>query len=119
MNFDELKAVPGFWYLATPYSKYPAGRFMAFVDACRAAAKLIKDGVGVYSPIAHTHPISEAADMDPLAHEVWLAADRPMMDAACGLLVVMMPEWDKSYGIKEEIRIFHAAKKPIHFLPWE
>ena len=43
-------------YLATPYSKYPAGLQQAFVDAAKLAALLLRSGMNVYSPIAHTHP---------------------------------------------------------------
>lgn len=48
----------GLVYLATPYSKYPRGIEAAFVDASRLAACLVRLGISVYSPIAHTHPIA-------------------------------------------------------------
>jgi len=32
----------GYWYLASPYSKYPQGLVEAFEEVCRAAAWLIK-----------------------------------------------------------------------------
>ena len=40
--------------------------------------------------------------------------DRPMMDAACGLIVLMLPGWAVSARCShEEIEIFRAAGKPI------
>lgn len=92
-----------FWYLATPYSKFPAGIEAAFVVACQAAALLIRAGVRVYSPIAHTHPIAVHGGIDPYAHEIWLPADEPFMDAARGLIVLRAESWEKSYGISKEI----------------
>lgn len=106
----------GFWYMATPYSKWPAGIDAAFEMACREAARLLKAGITVYSPIAHTHPIAKLGGIDPLSHEIWLAADRPLMDAARGLIVVRAHGWEDSYGIGEEIKVFRAAGKPILYV---
>lgn len=105
-----------FFYLATPYSKWKAGIDDAFELACREAARLIKAGVPTYSPIAHTHPIAKIGGIDPLAHDIWLPADRPMMDAAVGLIVLRADGWEDSYGIAEEIKVFKAAGKPIFYM---
>jgi len=108
--------VTGFWYLASPYSKYAAGIEEAFRAICREAALLVAAGVPVFSPIAHTHPIAVHGEIDPLAHAIWLPADRPMMNAACGLIVCQMPGWEESYGIGVEVEHFQHAGKPIVFM---
>lgn len=108
----------GFLYLATPYSKHPEGIDAAFRYACHAAGRLLSHGVNVFSPIAHSHPIAIYGNVDPLSHEIWLAADRPFMQAACGMIVVMMPGWETSYGVQQEIAAFTEMNKPIHYLPW-
>jgi hypothetical protein len=105
-----------FWYLATPYSKYPQGTHLAFEDACREAALLIRAGIRVYSPIAHTHPVAMFGDIDPLDHTIWLAADEPFMRAAGGLIVCKLEGWDSSYGIAVEIQHFLDAGKPIVYM---
>ena len=105
-----------YWYLATPYSKYPSGIEAAFEMACRAVAPLIRAGVPVFSPIAHTHPVAMHGRIDPLDHSIWLPADAPMMQAAHGLIVYRAESWERSYGIGEEIKAFQAAGKPIHYL---
>lgn len=105
-----------FWYLATPYSKFPGGIDKAFEAACREAALLIRNGIPVYCPIAHTHPIAMVGEINPYDHDIWLPADGPFMDAARGLIVCQLPAWDTSYGIAEEINVFTAAKRPIVFM---
>lgn len=105
-----------FWYLATPYSKFPNGIERAFEAACKESALLIRAGVPIYCPIAHTHPIAMAGDIDPFDHAIWLPADKPMMDAAYGLIVCQLETWDVSYGIAEEIKVFVAAKKPVIYM---
>lgn len=103
-------------YMATVYTKHPAGLERAFVDACELAGELIRKGVNVYSPIAHTHPIAKHANMDPLDHDMWLAFDEAMMDASDALVVMTMPGWQASKGIAHEIRRFQANNKPIYYL---
>ena len=102
-----------FYYLATPYSKYPGGIERAFVDACRNAAVLVRAGVPVFSPIAHTHPVAMHGEIDPMDLSVWLEADRTFMDASKGIIVCMMKGWEVSEGIKHEIEYFRKSGKPI------
>lgn len=103
----------GYWYVGSPYSKYPDGIQAAFRDICRITGWLIGQGVPCYSPIAHTHPISLYARMDPLDHTVWLPADAPLMNAAHGLIIAEMAGWNTSFGLTHEIGVFEKAKKPI------
>lgn len=102
-----------YWYLATPYSKYPAGIEEAWKLACRAAADLIKAGVPTYSPIAHTHPIAIHGEIDPYAHDIWLPADEPLMESAMGLIVLTAEGWQDSFGIAHEMNRFANMDKPI------
>jgi len=51
-------------YLACPYSHPDSNvREYRFKMANRAAAKLMRDGHIVYSPISHTHPIAMEGDL--------------------------------------------------------
>lgn len=102
-----------YYYVATPYSKYPHGLEAAFQLACRETARLIRAGVPVFSPIAHTHPIAMAAGMDPLDHTIWLPCDEPMMRAARGLIMLRAESWEQSYGMRVERETFEAAGKPV------
>ena len=105
-----------FWYLATPYSKYAGGLEAAFIEAAKQTALLVKAGVRVYSPICHTHPAAIHGGIDPLDHGIWLPADKPFMDAACGLIVCMLDGWTTSYGISVEINEFARAHKVIVYM---
>jgi nucleoside 2-deoxyribosyltransferase len=105
-----------YFYLATPYSKYKAGFDAAHIMACEQAALLIKDGLVVYSPIAHTHPIAMHGNIDPTHNFNWLALDAPLMDAACGIIVCMMDGWLESRGVQHEIEVFQRAGKPVYYM---
>lgn len=105
-----------FWYLASPYSKYPSGIFHAHIAACKQAALLIKAGVSVYSPIAHSHSIAEHGGLDPLDHDIWLPADKPTAEAAGGLIVLKLEGWSRSFGITQEIEWFAERGLPIVYM---
>lgn len=101
-------------YLATPYSKYKGGNLdLAFQDAAALAASLLIEGIKVYSPIAHTHPLAVYSHLDPLDHAIWLPFDEAMMEAADALIVAHMDGWEESFGIAHEIKKFAADGKPI------
>lgn len=107
-----------YWYLATPYTKYPLGLEQAYKDACAVAGFLLKHGWNVFCPIAHSHPIAEHGNVGHCDHDFWMRVDRPMMDHACGLMVCEMPGWRESTGVNIEIATFTAAGKPIWYLRW-
>ena len=115
---DALKIRHGYWYLATPYSKWPAG----LDDACKTAAtlcgRLLLAGVNTYSPIAHSHPVSLTLEgqVDPRDHDFWLRADKPLFEAAHGLLVADFPGWRESVGVAKEIAWSRAHVKPSFLL---
>ena len=116
MNLEPLKGLKGFVYLATPYSKYPAGKEQAFIDACVIAGKMIERGIGVFSPIAHSHVIAQHARIDPDSHAIWLPADQFLMDKADAIVVALMLGWSESRGVAYEIVEFEKAGKPIFYL---
>lgn len=116
-NLKNLK-IDGFWYLATPYSKYPAGLEFAFSHACNVAGRLLAEGVHVYSPIAHTHPVAQYGGLDPFCHDTFLPLDKKIMEHAHGCLVIKMPGWESSKGILWEVEYFEKAGRPIELLEW-
>jgi hypothetical protein len=103
-------------YVGTPYSNYPGGIEIAFIEACRVTARLLQEGAKVYSPIAHTHPVAIHGKIDPLDHNVWLPFDAAIMSKSDAMIVVKMDSWERSKGIAHEIDVFTEARKPIYFI---
>lgn len=110
------EAASGFWYLASVYTKHPGGLDEAYEIACQAAALFLRAGVPVFCPIAHTHVVATAAAVSPIDHAIWLPFDRPMMEAAKGLIILQTPGWELSEGIDQERKYFKAAGKPERFM---
>lgn len=107
--------VPKFWYLATPYSKYPEGRQAAYVAACEQSIFLAKHGIRIFSPIAHSHGMAEAAsNLDPSSdNDIWEWLDAPFVQLATGMIWCALPGHAESSGMAKELTAFQAAYKPI------
>ena len=39
-----------FYYLASPYTRYPGGRYAAYADVCREGGLLMRAGISFFSP---------------------------------------------------------------------
>lgn len=105
-----------YWYLATVYSRHPKGLDVAFQEACRVTADLMRLGLNVVSPIAHSHPISRFVGKENDTWDFWKKQDQPLMDHACGIIVVRMEGWQESVGIRYELEEFRKAGKPILYV---
>jgi hypothetical protein len=91
-------------YLASPYTHpEPAVREARFRAVCRAAARLMRGGQHIFSPIAASHPLT--AYGLPGHWEYWEAYDTAMIGACGGLIVYTLPGWEESKGVGAEIRI--------------
>ena len=101
-------------YLCCPYSHPdPAIHDHRFRTACRAAAKLMRVGVVVFSPLSHSVPIVEHGGLDGTTHEFWMSVDLPLLQRCDELLVVALEGWQESLGVREEIFQAMALRKPI------
>lgn len=102
------------WYLGSPYS-HALQEVVArrYVQTCQAAARLFESGMHVYSPIAHTHAINEVGGLDAPTFEHWRAFDLGMLDRLHGLMVLTLPDWDRSTGLRAEIDHAHKIGKPM------
>lgn len=105
----------GFWYLATPYTKHPRGRAVAFLEAAAAAAICFKAGIPVFAAIPHAHPISDAGQM-ATDYDTWAPINELMVGLARGVIVVRLDGWDESDGVKAEMRLCARLGKPIYFM---
>lgn len=106
-----------YWYLATPFTLYPAGHAEAWLLACREAGRYIKAGIPVFSPIVHSYPIALICNIPADDQQLWLSADLPFMHAACGLIICTAEGWRESKGIAVEVDYFKSADRPVSFFP--
>lgn len=115
-----MTELPGFIYVASPYSKWAKIPGYGLSRAAGAAAKLtgelMKGGMRCFSPIAHGHYVTLNSYLDPLDHAMWMNQCDGMMGSAAGIIVLQLPGWNESKGVQMEIDHFAKASKPILFV---
>jgi hypothetical protein len=128
----------GFVYVATPYSReavddaglwdYYRSIRLDYV-AARAVNDLRVAGVSAISPIVESHMMVAATGrhqalghtgavafvpaINPMDGAAWLRWCLPIVAAASAVVVPDLPGWDKSAGIKAEVRAAIDQRKPV------
>jgi hypothetical protein len=103
-------------YLAQPYS-HPSEeiRYKRFDEAIEATAWLFRNGLFVFSPIIHSHPISTCAVV-PTDWEYWAEMDTLMISRCDELYLLQLEGWDKSVGVKAELALCFETNKPVSLM---
>jgi hypothetical protein len=101
-------------YLAIPYSGIQEESFKI---ANEVSAQLMKEGYIVFSPISHSHSISQQCSL-PTNWEFWIEQDEAFIQWCDMMLVVVMDELghfriSNSVGVQGEIALCKENKKPI------
>jgi hypothetical protein len=93
-------------------------RLARFDASAHAAAYLIHQGKFVYSPITMTHPIDVvmAAEGDTMGSDYWCDFDEAFMSVCSEMIILVIPGWDESRGIKRESEYFSAHGKPVRYM---
>ena len=103
-------------YLASPYSNKSSGvQVQRFQQACYAAARLMRSGFRIFSPIAHTHPIATIGGL-PKGWDFWQKYDLEMISACEAVFVLMLTGWRESTGVMAEIEIARQQNKRVAFV---
>ena len=102
-------------YLASPYTHADYRvREQRFQAACRAAAGLLRAGVAVFSPIAHSHSIAHQGL--PTGWDFWGRLDREYLSRCDVLAVLTIPGWRESAGVQAEIALARKLQIPIVYV---
>lgn len=107
------KAFQKLIYLASPYSDKDANVVTKRVlEVQDATARLIEQGHLIFSPIVHSHPLSELLPEDKAnSLEFWLEFDRAMIDKADELWILRLAGHTRSKGVHAEL--YHALDRGI------
>jgi hypothetical protein len=111
VELEMLDQEPTKVYLAIPYTFNPK---ISHKIANKVASDLMKRGYVVFSPISHSHHISDTLpDLIRTDSDWWMAQDLPFVEWADKLIVVVIGEnghelIEKSKGVQMEL--LHAKK---------
>lgn len=106
-------------YLASPYSHSdPAVMQQRYEQVCEATAGLLRAGYMVYSPIVHSHPLTEYGLPTDWAY--WERLDTRKIRACDELWVLALKGWEASTGVDCEMRIAKNLGMPVWRVePWD
>lgn len=106
-------------YLAIPYSGMEES---SYHQATKATAKFMNDGINVFSPITHSHPLHKEYNM-PGTWNFWQKVDYQYLDWADEVYVIVPEEgYDKvlnSTGVQAEMAYAKHQDKPVTILRLE
>lgn len=106
-------------YLASPYTSpdkaVEAERFLAACKACGWLMNNRPDAQMVYSPIAHTHPITLVCTL-PGIWQFWAAADEAVLSRSSEIWILCIPGRKKSTGVNAEIKIAQRLALNIQYV---
>jgi len=88
--------------------------------ATKKAAEIMQEGYNVFSPLSHSDPIADyMPERFRTSHNFWLSVDCDMLKRCDELWVLMLPGWERSYGISQEIEFAEENNIPIKFIKEE
>lgn len=99
-------------YLVSPYT-HPdlAVRQDRFDAACRACVALIAQGFNVFSPIVHSHPLTEHGMGGDWS--TWEAIDQDWIDRCDEVHVLTLDGFRSSVGVRAEVEYARSIDKPV------
>ncbi len=101
-------------YLASPYSDISQNVMRRrFETVCLVASKIFVSGYNVFSPIAHSEPISRFGLLDA-AFGTWREFDLLMLAKCDALVLLLLTGWERSVGMKVEYNAAVARTMPIY-----
>jgi len=107
-------------YLASSYSHVdPNIRKQRYEKVLEITAKLIiEQGLIVYSPIVHNHPVVLLHEnrTEDCAFEFWRKFDSKMLSRCDQMWILTIDGWNTSTGIREEMKIAESLAIQIRFV---
>lgn len=105
-------------YLACPYTHADKTvmkeRFKKVTDV---AVELLKQNVFVFSPISYNAPWEDYEL--PHIFSFWEHFDKAFVERSDSVIVLKLEGWEKSVGVREEIKYAQGLGLPIYYVDWE
>jgi hypothetical protein len=99
----------GYWYICSPFTDPdPEVRRRRYEQALQATATLMLRDYCVFSPLSHSIPLTDPRFELPQYHEFWMKQDLAILEASVGVILLQLPGWEQSRGVRAEIE--HAKK---------
>lgn len=111
--------MPNLIYLSAPYSTPDPVERRRRVLQCRLMlAEFIADGRLTICPVSMNHEAIELLNQRNLdaGGSYWRSIEAKLAEACDELVVLRLPNWEDSNGVRREIALFEAMGKPVSFV---
>lgn len=115
---SEMIYIGGPYSNNAPVSDGPASaakRLARFNAVTELARQMIEKEKLIYSPLTMTHPIDIRMLHDP-GSDFWVDFDEAFMGHCSSMVVLKLPGWEKSSGLKREIKFFEDLGLPVEYI---
>ena len=103
-------------YLASPYThKDPFVREQRYLATMQAFIELLKKKEYAISSILHCHELAKIGDL-PFNQQYWWAYNQELLLACSKLVILKLPGWEESEGVKMEKTLAESAGIPVTYL---
>lgn len=86
-------------------------------DIARNVAWLHERGEFVYSPITHGYGYEQyVSEANKPSHDFWLPHCYEILSRCDEMLILQLPGWDKSFGIKKEMELCAELGIPVRYM---
>jgi nucleoside 2-deoxyribosyltransferase len=100
-------------YLAGPYSHTdPQVRQQRFEALNQAAARVMREGHIVFSPISHSRPIAVQCEL-PKGFDFWVELDKSFIEWCDEMWIVPLRGYQESVGVHCEAEYARSLGKPV------
>lgn len=87
---------------------------MRYDAACAAAVSLLRQGFNVFSPIVHSHPLTEHGMAGDWA--TWEKIDKDWIDRCDAFAVLTLDGFRSSVGLRAELEYAKAIGKEVRYM---
>lgn len=101
-------------FLSSPYSNNPEENYNAVLKY----VKLPFTRGHIFSPILHWHPSAKLQNVAG-TFDFWLAYDFNVLRRCDELMVLTIPGWKESIGVRAEIQLANQLGLPINYLHYD
>jgi hypothetical protein len=108
----------GHIYLASPYTNNNSQlQQMNEYAVNKVFGELIKMGYKkIFAPIAQSAAAVRACPELDGKYDFWAETDEYFVETADEMFIVMLPNWENSYGVAKEVQHCEQSKIPIRFV---
>lgn len=104
------------YYIACPYSHPDEGvRHGRYIESMAISARLNKQGLITYSPIASWHEVARRFDLHT-DFTYWLETNYYFIRTAKAVIVLMLDDWQDSVGVTNEIAYANKLAIPVLYM---